>query len=60
MKLVAMVTDPNRVGAYLRSIGEPCGVPERSPSRGRRAGEAPYWRSAVLRRKAGHGDHACA
>ncbi|MCC6646611.1 MAG: transposase [Polyangiaceae bacterium] len=48
MKLVAMVTDPKSVRAYLRGIGEPCDVPERSPSRG-----PPYWKSTVLRRKAG-------
>ena len=47
MKLVAMVTDPTSVRAYLRGIGEPCDVPERSPSRG-----PPYWKSTVLRRKA--------
>ncbi|MCC6647799.1 MAG: transposase, partial [Polyangiaceae bacterium] len=38
MKLVAMVTDPKSVRAYLRGIGEPYEVPERSPSRG-----PPYW-----------------
>ena len=47
MKLVAMVTDPKSVRAYLRGVGEPCDVPERSPSRG-----PPYWRSTLLRRKA--------
>jgi len=56
MKLVAMVTDPKSVRAYLRGIGEPCDVPERSPSRG-----PPYWRSTVLRKKAlGGGDDAWA
>ncbi len=55
-KLVAMVTDPESVRAYLRGIGEPCEVPERSPSRG-----PPYWKSTVLRRKAlGSGDDAWA
>ena len=47
MKLVAMVTDPKSVRAYLRGIGEPYEVPGRSPSRG-----PPYWRSTVLRRNA--------
>ena len=46
MKLVAMVTDATSVRAYLRCIGEPCDVPERSPSRG-----PPYWRSTVLGQK---------
>jgi len=56
MKLVAMVTDPKSVRAYLRGIGESCDVPERSPSRG-----PPYWKSTVLRRKAGGGaDHVWA
>ncbi len=41
MRLVAMVTDPRSVRAYRRGIGEPCGVPERSP---------PHWESFVLRR----------
>ena len=54
MKLVAMVTDPTSVRAYLRGTGEPCDVPERSPSRG-----PPYWRSTVLRQKTlGGGDDA--
>ena len=57
MKLVAMVTDPKNVRAYLRGIGEPYEVPGRSPSRG-----PPYWRSTVLRRNAlgGGGDDAWA
>ena len=57
MKLVAMVTDPKNVRAYLRGIGEPSDAPERSPSRG-----PPYWKSTVLRRKAlgGGGDDAWA
>ncbi len=55
-KLVATVTDPESVRAYLRGIGEPCDVPERSPSRG-----PPYWKSTVLRREAlGSGDDAWA
>ena len=37
---------------HLQGIGEPCDVPERSPSRG-----PPYWERTVLRRKAlGDGD----
>ena len=56
MKLIAMVTDPKSVRAYLRGIGESCDVPERSPSRG-----PPYWKSTVLRRKAlGGGEDAWA
>ena len=49
MKLVAMVTDRTHIARYLASIGEPDDVPPRSPSRG-----PPYWKSIVLRRKAGH------
>jgi len=47
MKLIAMVTDPKSVRAYLRGVGEACDVPERSPSR-----RPPHWRSTGLRRKA--------
>ena len=49
MKLVAMVTDRTHIARYLASIGEPDDVPARAPSRG-----PPYWKSIVLRRKAGH------
>ena len=52
MKLVAMVTDPKSVVRYLRSIGEPTELPQRAPARG-----PPYWKSRVMRRRAGHTDH---
>jgi hypothetical protein len=52
MKLVAMVTEPKSIARYLASIGELDDVPGRSPSRG-----PPYWKSTVLRRKAGQGEH---
>lgn len=48
MKLVALVTDPKSVTRYLAAAGELVEVPDRSPSRG-----PPYWKSVVLRRKAG-------
>ena len=47
MRLVAMVTCPRSIRAYLEGIGEWVDVPEKSPARG-----PPYWRSTVLRRKA--------
>ena len=47
MKLVAMVTEPNRMARSLAALGELTCVPDRSPSRG-----PPYWKSTVLRRKA--------
>jgi hypothetical protein len=48
MKLLAIVTDPRSVARYLRGIGEPTDVPQRTPARG-----PPYWHSRVLRRGAG-------
>ncbi len=54
MKLLALVTDPKSVARYLRGIGEPTDVPQRTPARG-----PPYdpwksptgdWQSRVLRR----------
>lgn len=48
MKLLAIVTDPKSVARYLRGIGEPTDVPQRTPARG-----PPYWQSRVLRRGAG-------
>jgi hypothetical protein len=54
MKLLAMVTDAKSVARYLANIGEPTEVPGRSPNRG-----PPFWKSAVLRRKAlGNGSDA--
>ncbi|MBK6462444.1 MAG: hypothetical protein IPF92_15740 [Myxococcales bacterium] len=34
MKLLAIVTDPKSVARYLRGIGEPTDVPQRTPARG--------------------------
>ena len=48
MKLVALVTQPKSIVRYLAKLGEPIDVPTRSTSRG-----PPYWKSTVLRRKAG-------
>ena len=48
MKLLAIVTDPRSVARYLRGMGEPTDVPQRTPARG-----PPYWHSRVLRRGAG-------
>jgi hypothetical protein len=48
MKLLAVVTEAKRVRRYLEKVGERTDVPEPSPARG-----PPYWKSAVLRRKAG-------
>jgi hypothetical protein len=50
MKLVALVTEPKSVARYLSKLGEPLDVPGRTPSRG-----LPYWKSRVLRQKAGAG-----
>jgi hypothetical protein len=47
MKLLAIVTEPKSVARYLSALGEPADVPARAPCRG-----PPYWKSAVLRRKA--------
>jgi hypothetical protein len=48
MKLVALVTESKSIARYLTKLGEPIDVPARSTSRG-----PPYWKSTVLRRKAG-------
>jgi hypothetical protein len=48
MKLIALVTEPKSIVRYLTKLGEPIDVPARSTSRG-----PPYWKSTVLRRKAG-------
>ena len=48
MKLIAMVTDAKSAERYLAKIGEPTEVPCRAPSRG-----PLYWRSSVLRQRAG-------
>jgi uncharacterized protein YbaR (Trm112 family) len=45
MRLVAMVTDEKSVRRYLRALGEPTELPQRSPARG-----PPYWQSRALRR----------
>ena len=45
MKVVALVTDPDRIARYLRSIGEPTDPPNLSPARG-----PPYYQSRVVRR----------
>ncbi|MEJ7732785.1 MAG: hypothetical protein WKG00_26730 [Polyangiaceae bacterium] len=34
MKLLAIVTRPESIARYLTAVGEPTGVPGRSPSRG--------------------------
>jgi len=48
MKLIAFVTEPKSIVRYLTKLSEPIDVPTRSTSRG-----PPYWKSTVLRRKAG-------
>jgi len=48
MKLLAIVTDPKSITRYLAKTGEPTSVPAPSPNRG-----PPYWKSSVLRRRAG-------
>lgn len=48
MKLIALVTDLESAARYLTKIGERVDLPGRSKSRG-----PPYWKSTVLRRKAG-------
>lgn len=48
MKLIALVIDLQSAARYLAKIGERTEVPGRSQSRG-----PPYWKSTVLRRKAG-------
>jgi Putative transposase len=48
MKLIALVTEPKSIVRYLTKLSEPIDVPARSTSRG-----PPYWKSTVLRRKAG-------
>jgi hypothetical protein len=50
MKLLAMITDMNSIARYLAKLGEPTDVPARSAGRG-----PPYWKSTVLRHKAGGG-----
>ncbi len=53
MKLLALVTDARSVTRYLRGIGLPADAPERSPARG-----PPFWKSSVLRRRAGDDEAA--
>ena len=53
MKLLAVITEHKSVMRYLKRVGESCDVPERSPARG-----PPYWKSTVLRRRAGDLDVA--
>ena len=48
MKLIALVIDLQSAARHLAKIGEPTDLPARSKSRG-----PPYWKSTVLRRKAG-------
>ena len=48
MKLIALVTEPKSIVRYLTKLAEPIDVPARAASRG-----PPYWKSTVLRRKAG-------
>lgn len=48
MKLIALVIDLQSAARYLRKIGEATNLAVRSESRG-----PPYWKSTVLRRKAG-------
>jgi hypothetical protein len=48
MVLRALVTDPRSIARYLRGIGEPTHLSERTPARG-----PPYWQSRVTRRRAG-------
>ena len=50
MKLLAMLTDPSSVARYLAKLGEPTHLPARAAGRG-----PPYWKSTVLRQKAGNG-----
>ena len=52
MRLLAMVTEPNSIARYLRSLGEPTSAPEPQPERG-----PPYWKSRALKRAA-FGDEA--
>ncbi len=47
MKLLAPAREPKSVARFLSKLGEPTDIPARSPSRG-----PPYWKNAVLRRKA--------
>jgi len=48
MKLIALIEEPEQIARCLRGMGEPAEPPARSPPRG-----PPYWRSQVLRRRAG-------
>jgi hypothetical protein len=50
MKLLAMNSDPSSVARYLAKLGEPTELPARAAGRG-----PPYWKSPVLRHKAGNG-----
>jgi hypothetical protein len=51
MKLIALVEEKANVARYLAAVGEAIEVPRRSPGRG-----PPFWKSVVLRRKAGADD----
>ena len=48
LKLLAVITDGRSVRRYLARAGERTDVPDRAPARG-----PPYWKSTVLRRRAG-------
>jgi len=48
MHYVMCLTDPKSITRYLAKTGEPTSVPAPSPNRG-----PPYWKSSVLRRRAG-------
>jgi hypothetical protein len=51
MKLLALITDPDSIAAYLACLGEPTQPPPLSPARA-----PPYWKTTVLRRKWRHHD----
>jgi hypothetical protein len=48
LRIVALVTDPTPTRRFLRGLGERTEPPAREPAQGR-----PYWKSRVLRRRAG-------
>ncbi len=48
MRLLAVGTKAESVRRYLERLGEPADPPLQAPARG-----PPYWKSMVLRRKAG-------
>ncbi len=53
LRLVALMTEPKEIRRYLSALGEPTEAPARSPARG-----PPYWRSRILRLRAGDLDAA--